>query len=151
MNLFSTVQGTLLLVLGVVALACEVFALIDALRHRPDAYTAAGKRTNNFRVIVPVVALAVGIITTCNALGFVGVIAFVVAVSAAAGPTVAAAILSIASWPWLFAGNVPLGIASIALAPLLQRTPRSGPGFDSPIELLNALLLGLHILPIYRC
>ncbi|HVC12111.1 MAG TPA: MFS transporter, partial [Burkholderiales bacterium] len=32
----------------------------------------------------------------------IGIIAFVVAVSAAAGPTVAAGILAVASWPWLF-------------------------------------------------
>ena len=37
----------------------------------------------------------------------IGINAFVVAVSAAVGPTVAAGILSIASWPWLFAVNVP--------------------------------------------
>jgi MFS transporter, DHA2 family, multidrug resistance protein len=34
-----------------------------------------------------------------------------VAVAAVAGPVVAAAILSIASWPWLFLVNIPLGIA----------------------------------------
>ena len=34
---------------------------------------------------------------------------FVVAVSSAAGPTIAAAILSMASWQWLFLINVPLG------------------------------------------
>lgn len=77
MDLFNTVQGTLLLVLGVIALGCEVFALVDALRHRPDAYTAAGKRTKSFWVIVLVVALAVGVITVFNVLGFVGIIAFV--------------------------------------------------------------------------
>ncbi|WP_407066787.1 MFS transporter [Extensimonas sp. H3M7-6] len=33
----------------------------------------------------------------------------VVAVSSVAGPAVAAAILSVASWPWLFALNLPLG------------------------------------------
>ncbi|MEO7058975.1 MAG: DUF2516 family protein [Lapillicoccus sp.] len=79
MDLFSAVQGTLVLVLGIVAFACEVFALVDALRHRPDAYTAAGKRTKNFWVIVLVVALVVGVITILNVLGFVGIIAFVAA------------------------------------------------------------------------
>ncbi len=78
----------------------------------------------------------------------IGVIAFVVAVSAAAGPTVAAAILSIASWPWLFAVNVPIGIASIALARMLPRTPRSGRRFDMPSALLNALFFGLLIIAI---
>src|SRR5260221_371063 len=39
----------------------------------------------------------------------IGVNTIVVAVSAALGPTVAAAILAVASWPWLFAINVPIG------------------------------------------
>jgi DHA2 family multidrug resistance protein-like MFS transporter len=39
----------------------------------------------------------------------------VVAVSSVAGPTVAAAVLSVASWPWLFAINVPLGMLLLAL------------------------------------
>ena len=38
-----------------------------------------------------------------------GINAMVVAISAAAGPSVASGILSIASWHWLFAINVPLG------------------------------------------
>jgi DHA2 family multidrug resistance protein-like MFS transporter len=37
----------------------------------------------------------------------------VVATSSVAGPSVAAAILSVASWPWLFAINVPLGLARL--------------------------------------
>jgi len=39
----------------------------------------------------------------------------VVATSAMAGPSVAAAILSVASWPWLFALNLPLGALTIWL------------------------------------
>lgn len=39
----------------------------------------------------------------------------VVAASSVAGPSVAAAILSVASWPWLFALNVPLGLLVLAL------------------------------------
>ncbi|MBC5767797.1 MFS transporter [Ramlibacter albus] len=34
----------------------------------------------------------------------------VVASGSVAGPTIAAAVLSVASWPWLFAINVPLGV-----------------------------------------
>lgn len=37
----------------------------------------------------------------------------VVALSAVAGPTVAAGILSVASWPWLFALNLPLGALTL--------------------------------------
>lgn len=39
----------------------------------------------------------------------------VVATASVAGPSVAAAILSVASWPWLFALNVPLGVLVLAL------------------------------------
>ena len=44
-----------------------------------------------------------------------GINAMVVAISAAAGPSVASGILSIASWHWLFAINVPLGITALVL------------------------------------
>ncbi len=39
----------------------------------------------------------------------------VVATASVAGPSVAAGILSVASWPWLFALNVPLGALVLAL------------------------------------
>src|SRR5690242_16267861 len=45
----------------------------------------------------------------------IGINAMVVAISAAVGPTVAAGILAVASWPYLFAVNVPIGIAACAL------------------------------------
>ena len=40
----------------------------------------------------------------------IGFNAMAIAISAAAGPAVAGAILSVASWPWLFAVNIPLGL-----------------------------------------
>ncbi|EHU00632.1 putative transport protein [Pantoea stewartii subsp. stewartii DC283] len=42
--------------------------------------------------------------------------ALLVAISTAAGPTVAAAILSFASWRWLFLINLPLGVVTLWLA-----------------------------------
>ena len=45
-----------------------------------------------------------------------GLNALVISVSAALGPTVAAAILSHWSWEWLFAINVPIGVLAIAIA-----------------------------------
>jgi DHA2 family multidrug resistance protein-like MFS transporter len=39
----------------------------------------------------------------------------VVAAGSVAGPTVAAAVLSVASWPWLFGINLPLGIVLLVL------------------------------------
>ncbi len=46
----------------------------------------------------------------------IGYNALVLSISAAAGPTVAALILSVASWSfWLFLINVPIGIASLCI------------------------------------
>ena len=75
----------------------------------------------------------------------IGLNAVVVAMSAALGPTVAAAILAVASWPWLFAINVPLGAVALALARMLPRVPRAKRRFDSISALLNAAFFGLLI------
>jgi len=76
----------------------------------------------------------------------VGNTALVVAVSSAAGPTLAAAILTVASWHWLFLINVPLGaFALIVAARTLPETPRSARRLDLWSVLLNALTFGLLI------
>jgi DHA2 family multidrug resistance protein-like MFS transporter len=73
----------------------------------------------------------------------------VVAVSAAAGPTVAAAILSVGTWPWLFAVNIPFGILAVVIAlRALPHTPRAGHAFDVPGAVLVALMFGLLIASI---
>lgn len=77
-----------------------------------------------------------------------GINSFVVAVSSAAGPTIAAAILSVASRQWLFLINVPLGILSLVTA--LRYLPANGsrsamPKFDLPSAVMNALTFGLLI------
>ncbi len=73
----------------------------------------------------------------------VGFNALVVAVFTALGPTIAAAILSVASWQWLFAVNVPAGLLAIALAlRALPDTPRAGHRFDLPSAVLNAVTFG---------
>src|SRR5271170_2574077 len=46
----------------------------------------------------------------------IGFNALVVAVSSAVGPTLAAVILAVGTWPYLFAINIPLGIVTLALA-----------------------------------
>lgn len=77
----------------------------------------------------------------------VGYNAMIVAVSSAAGPSLAAMILSVASWPWLFAVNVPLGLAALAVA--ARAMPVSIPAghrFDWVSALLNAGMLGLLII-----
>lgn len=72
----------------------------------------------------------------------------IVAVSSAAGPTVAAAILSIASWKWLFLINIPLGIVALwlALRFLPDNTQKATQQkFDVPSAIMNALFFGLLI------
>ncbi|ALS65328.1 MFS transporter [Pandoraea apista] len=70
----------------------------------------------------------------------------IVAVSSAAGPTIAAGVLSIAHWPWLFAINVPLGIIAFAIAVRsLPDTVRASHPFDWVGALLSALTFGLLI------
>ena len=73
-------------------------------------------------------------------------IALAVALSAALGPTLAALILSVAHWPWLFLVNVPLGLIAVPLfmsvAPRTRRRPR---GFDWWGALLNAATFGLIV------
>ncbi len=78
----------------------------------------------------------------------------VVATSSVAGPSVAAAILSVASWPWLFAINVPLGLVTFALGmkalPFNRVPPAAGLRF-SPVDVaLNVLMFSLVFLGVDR-
>jgi DHA2 family multidrug resistance protein-like MFS transporter len=71
----------------------------------------------------------------------------VVATASVAGPSVAAAILSVASWPWLFALNVPLGLAVLALGvralPFNTAAPATGLRFSWVDVVLNVLMFAL--------
>jgi MFS transporter, DHA2 family, multidrug resistance protein len=79
----------------------------------------------------------------------IGMNALVVAVASAVGPTVASGILSVASWPWLFAVNVPIGIAAQIIAVRsLPATPRSPYRFDWSAAALSAAMFGLLIVAI---
>ncbi len=72
----------------------------------------------------------------------------IVAVSSAAGPTVAAAILAVASWQWLFLINIPFGLAALWLAlRFLPDNPQKArqQKFDIPSAVMNALFFGLLI------
>ncbi len=63
--------------------------------------------------------------------------------AAAAGPSVAAAILSVAPWPYLFAFNIPLGILAVIIAlRTLPPTPLSGIKFDWISAGLQAVAIG---------
>ena len=79
----------------------------------------------------------------------VAINAMVVAISSAVGPTVASGVLAIATWPWLFAINVPIGIAAIVGG--FKALPMN-PGHESPYDYLsavmNAFVFGLLIFAI---
>lgn len=76
----------------------------------------------------------------------IGINALVIALAAAAGPTIASAILAVAPWPWLFAVNLPIGVAALIFAfPSLPVTPRSQHRFDIVSALLCAATFGLII------
>ncbi|WP_295938780.1 MFS transporter [uncultured Alistipes sp.] len=80
-----------------------------------------------------------------------GINATIVAISAVAGPSIAAGILSVAHWPWLFAVNIPVGLVALALSsrflpanPVRAQTHR----FDWRDALMNALTFGLLMISI---
>lgn len=74
--------------------------------------------------------------------------AMVVAVSSAAGPSIAGAILAVTTWHWLFAINVPLSLIALAFAlvflPRNELTDRERK-FDWLSALENAVTFGLLI------
>ena len=80
----------------------------------------------------------------------VAINSMVVAAASVAGPSLAAGILSIASWPWLFAVNLPLGAAVIWLG--FRALPRNiaagtvGARLSWLDVLLNALMFSMVFL-----
>ncbi len=79
----------------------------------------------------------------------VGLNAFVVSLSAAVGPTIASAILAVASWEWLFAVNVPIGLVNVAVAwRALPRSDLSQRRFDWVSAGLNAAAFGFLFLAV---
>lgn len=77
-----------------------------------------------------------------------GLNALIVSVSAAAGPTIASAILSVANWPWLFAVNIPIGVTAFVLScKFLPDNPVhiEGRRFDWAAGVMNAITFALLI------
>ncbi|NEX64668.1 MFS transporter [Noviherbaspirillum galbum] len=82
-----------------------------------------------------------------------GTNALVVAVAFSLGPALASAILSVATWPWLFGINIPFGAIALILgwralprrraAPAAGRTP-----YDVPAALCNIGAFGLLIFAV---
>ncbi|AMB88161.1 transporter [Pseudomonas agarici] len=75
-------------------------------------------------------------------------VALAVAIPGALGPTIAATILAVAQWPWLFLVNVPFGLVLplfIAVAPPDVRVARR---LDLTGTVLNALAFGLFVVGV---
>ncbi|WP_244827466.1 MFS transporter [Caballeronia sp. TF1N1] len=75
--------------------------------------------------------------------------ATVVAISSVIGPTVASGVLSVATWPWLFAINVPIGLVALAIGTkALPRMDGHRRPYDYISALMNALFFGLAIVAV---
>ena len=101
-----------------------------------------------------VLALGIGLIRFTYPHRLLGSIigwnATVIALSAAAGPTIGAAILSVTSWPWLFAVNLPAGAVVLLLARFLPQPTGTGRRIDRISAALNALGFATLILGVAR-
>ena len=80
-----------------------------------------------------------------------GLNALFVGLASAAGPTLGATILSLASWPWLFAVNIPIGLLVLCASTALPTTEPHRRPLDRISVLLNAgffapLVLGVDML-----
>jgi len=71
----------------------------------------------------------------------------VVALGVALGPTIAAAVLSVASWRWIFLINLPLGLAALMVAATsLPVVPR--PSVERRFDRISAALTALSFGPL---
>ncbi len=61
--MIALLQMWIFLVLAVALLAVEIWALVNALRFRPDAYTAAGKRSKTFWGVLTGVSVLLGFLS----------------------------------------------------------------------------------------
>lgn len=129
-----------LAIFGVASLACALSDSLTTLTvarvlQGADAACLMSVNTALIRFIYPRAQLGRGI----------GINAFVVATAAAAGPTIAAGILSIADWPWIFAVNVPISLLAFAISRSLPGTRRATHRFDWGSAALNAIAFALLI------
>ena len=79
MSSLAQLQSWIVLGLSVVALGVEVYALVDCVRRRSDAFVAAGKRTKPFWLLVTGVAALLGVVAVGGFPGLLAIIAIVAA------------------------------------------------------------------------
>ncbi len=141
------VGGLLLFTLasGACALAGSFAALVAArVLQGVGAAAVTSINTTLIRFIYPRAQLGRGM----------GINATVVAVSSVAGPALAAAILSVGPWPWLFAVNLPVGCVALWLSSrFLPRNPVQAVGHKPRWRdmAMNALTFGLLIASVEGC
>lgn len=73
----STLQGLVMLALGLLAFGMAVFALVDVARQRADAFSAAGKQTKQIWLIILGVATAIAFVSIFAPLNVFNLIAVV--------------------------------------------------------------------------
>lgn len=79
MQIFGQLQSWIILVLGLLALVAEVYALVHAIRQRPDAFVAAGKQTKTFWVAALVIAVLLGLAFLGRGFGLLSIVGIVIA------------------------------------------------------------------------
>ena len=130
---------------GGCALAGSFAALVAArVLQGIGAAAVTSVNTTLVRFIYPRVQLGRGM----------GINATVVAVSSVAGPALAAAILSVGRWPWLFAVNLPVGCVAVWLGTrFLPRNPVQAVGHKPRWRdmAMNALTFGLLMASVEGC
>lgn len=135
--------------MAVFAAASVACSLADSLGTLALARAAQGLGAAG---IMSVNAALVRLIYPARLLGRgIAINSMVVAAASVAGPSIAAGILSAASWPWLFAINVPFGLLCLwlgrtALPP--NRARAEGARFSPLDVVLNGLMFGLVFLGI---
>lgn len=72
--------------------------------------------------------------------------ASMVGVTAVLGPTIGAAVMAVASWPWIFLINLPICVLAYFGIRFLPDVPRAAGRFDWVAALLSAPVFGLAIL-----
>jgi DHA2 family multidrug resistance protein-like MFS transporter len=72
--------------------------------------------------------------------------AMTIALAAAVGPTIGAAIISVSSWPWLFAVNLPVGVVVLFASRALPKPKGTGRKLDLVSIALNAGTFGALVL-----
>jgi DHA2 family multidrug resistance protein-like MFS transporter len=126
---------------GLASIGCALATSIEVLvvMRVIQGLGAAGVMSVNMalvRFIHPIHRLGYGI----------GINAVIIAISAAAGPTLASAILAVADWPWLFWIKVPFAFLALAIGIYtLPKTPRASHPFDSTSAALSAITFGALI------